>query len=183
MLRSENGLFFVYSGANFAWDVEALKGKEWPYQKRGVIRKLRKPPFHVLSGANFDLWLSKNSIVYCLKSGCRATAHNLPLGSGECGRWTAGRSACPSPEREKSPAGMFRLFSKGVAFHHLLHRKNDDGVALHHLAGCIVFTLNLIAFHDAFHVFQGVVGLARCRKGTGGATAPNRTTTAKLVIL
>ena len=26
MLRSENGLFFVYSGANFAWGVEALKG-------------------------------------------------------------------------------------------------------------------------------------------------------------
>ena len=26
MLRSENGLFFVYSGANFAWGVKALKG-------------------------------------------------------------------------------------------------------------------------------------------------------------
>ena len=26
MLRSENGIFFVYSGANFAWGVEALKG-------------------------------------------------------------------------------------------------------------------------------------------------------------
>ena len=26
MLRSENGLFFVYSGANFAWVVKALKG-------------------------------------------------------------------------------------------------------------------------------------------------------------
>ena len=24
--RSENGLFFVYSGANFAWGVKALKG-------------------------------------------------------------------------------------------------------------------------------------------------------------
>ena len=26
MLRSENGLFFVYSGANFVWGVKALKG-------------------------------------------------------------------------------------------------------------------------------------------------------------
>ena len=26
MLRSENGLFFVYSGATFAWGIEALKG-------------------------------------------------------------------------------------------------------------------------------------------------------------
>ena len=26
MLRSENGLFFVYSGANFAWGVESRKG-------------------------------------------------------------------------------------------------------------------------------------------------------------
>ena len=26
MLRSENGLFFVYSGANFAWGIESRKG-------------------------------------------------------------------------------------------------------------------------------------------------------------
>ena len=26
MRQAGNGLFFVYSGANFAWDVEALKG-------------------------------------------------------------------------------------------------------------------------------------------------------------